>query len=779
MLMTAKIRISFYLKAMKLNIFLLFLTISFPSFCFSQYYDDFEDGNFTSNPQWFHSGIEPKIINSDKGYSVSLSFDKDISADVYDGSFRTASLLTDNTYWGTELEFVITGNSDDAVFFYITSLLPDLGRDINEGMYVRLDLSDGSISFCHEKQGNVKVLAKSGVGILAMGSNRLKCVVTSNSGNKVLVYSTLAGEELWRCETDETMDMSAASGIRIRSGNPDFRVILHSANCGDKPEMCDVIMPGDVVFSEIMSDPTPVVALPAVEWLELYNKTDSILHLEDCTLSSSAAIGTIVSGEIYPHDYTVLCSLESADSLSAITDNITIVSHMPALRNDGDTIRLYNVQNMAIAEMHYRPQWHEQGKQGGGWSLEKRDVESIIDDRRNWSSSEDPTGGTPGTLNSINCTVRDGAVPYVKSTGRVNDYSISVYFSKKMDTECDLMSMIEISGNELISACFADNRSDILNIYISDPLSCDYSTDISLSDFICYEGIGLQDTVIMVGKPTECGYMDVVINELMPYVSKGKDKFMEIYNNSEKFFELSDLQLCNHTENDSLKNIKSIVGSSCLFAPHSYAVISTGDSIPENLLGTSHSAVYIQTSFPSFASANGDIAICTKDSTVIDRVIYNQKWHHSLLRDMHNVSLERISPTGNSNSSDNWQSSSTLVGYHTAGRQNSQFFTKGNTDEYFSVKNRTLSSRLGFNDIVIEYSLPESGYMLTIDIYNRYGEFISRIHDNAILSFSGEIPWDGTSASGASLPVDIYVLHIQAFHPTGDRITKRFTVVVN
>ncbi|MBP5708871.1 MAG: lamin tail domain-containing protein, partial [Bacteroidales bacterium] len=41
---------------------------------------------------------------------------------------------------------------------------------------------------------------------------------------------------------------------------------------------------GDVVITEIMADPTPVVGLPEVEYIEILNRTDEDIYLDGWTI---------------------------------------------------------------------------------------------------------------------------------------------------------------------------------------------------------------------------------------------------------------------------------------------------------------------------------------------------------------------------------------------------------------------------------------------------------------------------------------------------------------
>ena len=64
---------------------------------------------------------------------------------------------------------------------------------------------------------------------------------------------------------------------------------------------------GELVFSEILADPSPIVALANAEFIELYNASDSSLSLDNYSLWNSGEPIYFPSYTIEPGDYLIIC----------------------------------------------------------------------------------------------------------------------------------------------------------------------------------------------------------------------------------------------------------------------------------------------------------------------------------------------------------------------------------------------------------------------------------------------------------------------------------------
>ena len=70
--------------------------------------------------------------------------------------------------------------------------------------------------------------------------------------------------------------------------------------------VADIALKGDVIITEFFADPTPVIGLPEVEFVEIFNKTGKVFHLLNWTISDGSSNGTIGDFWLLPGSYIVL-----------------------------------------------------------------------------------------------------------------------------------------------------------------------------------------------------------------------------------------------------------------------------------------------------------------------------------------------------------------------------------------------------------------------------------------------------------------------------------------
>ncbi|MEE1090304.1 MAG: lamin tail domain-containing protein, partial [Paludibacteraceae bacterium] len=663
---------------------------------------------------------------------------------MHKGSFRTANTLMDNTWWGCDLTFDIKEDSEGEIRFYISSSLPSLGEGV--GFFLEINLETRLVNFIYENK-TTEILVTSNQPIPHATTN-LTCKITRNNKDWNIECSANNNKILnSQFSTLNSLQSATSTGfLLIENPNNPYNLRVNSVNCGDKPTESELIMPGDIVITEIMAKPNPSVQLPEVEWIEIYNTTNRTLVLEECKITTPAKTGTFNDYILEPHDYAILCSYNAMIELSAFTTKICIVESMPTLNNDGNLLTLRNKQNHIISFVEYTLDWYdsEPFKAEGGWSLERRDPSNPLSNSTTWVPSIDHRGGTPAEINSTACSMPDELIPCITNFGIENNRTIQVYFNKPMQGEIiSLQQKIEITGNKLKSLDWIEPQREILNIYLTEPLDSTNTIDISFYDFTCISGWSMPDTTITLALPYQAQYMDVIFNELMPYVNEGNSKFIELYNNSNFYIDLSRLMLSNRDTDEKLKNPKIFCTTSTILPPQQYAVISPDTSTINCPLGINKQSIYITATLPSMPATEGTLVLTDRSGNVIDEVHYSDSWHHPLLTDLHDISLERIDPMASSQEPKNWHSSAS---HNTAGWINSQTINHTNIqqDKYFWLENSTFSpDNDGHQDhLIINHNLPSVGYTLTIDAYTRHGAHIYNIANNQLLNPQGYTLWD-------------------------------------
>ncbi len=155
---------------------------------------------------------------------------------------------------------------------------------------------------------------------------------------------------------------------------------------------------GDIVFNELMVDPSPAVLLPEEEFLEIYNRSGYDIDLEGWRL------------EVNGHSHLISDQNIESGAFGLIT-GIT-------LPNEGATLALFNERGALVHSIRYTLPWEgPDWKKEGGWSLESPDPEMVCSISDLWEYSSDPKGGTPGGLNSNDALLEDQVPPLLLYQG--------------------------------------------------------------------------------------------------------------------------------------------------------------------------------------------------------------------------------------------------------------------------------------------------------------------------------------------------------------------------
>lgn len=168
-----------------------------------------------------------------------------------------------------------------------------------------------------------------------------------------------------------------------------------------------------IVINEIMYDPLA----GQTEWIELYHRGSVPIDIarwktadRPTASGSNSFILTNSSAIIQPRDLVVVAADSTILSrfgylgLPASGVRLFILNRSSGLglNNDGDDVILRDAMGRTIDSVSYAPDWHHPDlTDAKGRSLERINPDLGSNDRRNWSSSPDPVGGTPGRTNGI------------------------------------------------------------------------------------------------------------------------------------------------------------------------------------------------------------------------------------------------------------------------------------------------------------------------------------------------------------------------------------------
>lgn len=763
----------------------LFFTLTFTlivNILFAQYYDDFSDGNFSHNPQWFTENLDATIVNNRQKYSVEMHPIHNGESYEY-GYFKTASLSHDSTWWSCNMSITSLDSRGCDIRFYIASSTIDFKN--SEALYLRLNYVTKKISFCYSKNGTEQELTSSKSEILHDGTTNFRCTITHDNTNwHIECYDN--ENIIWSSSPVIPKTINCVmNGLMIgENANSNNSYQLSSINCGDNIDDKQSIKRGELVITEVMADPTPSWGLPEVEWFEVYNTSNRNLDLSGCQIVCNGKIGIFDLYVLEPNEYVAVCSHTASEKLASYSTCAT-VSGMPSLDNEKFHIEIINTNDIVIEALDYSHQWYENSdyKSEGGWSIERRDPTNPNNDSKTWGVSIAEIGGTPSSENSINGELPDTLQPIITGIGIISPRIINIYFNKELNNNIDeLYNSISLSSNEITNITLKEPHNDAIEIHLKEELDSITCTTFTISGIKCVSGFTCNDTNICIASPRRVEYMDLIINEVMFSISGEQSKFVELYNNSDKFIELNKLMVCGADEDKNLVMPSPLSEKTLLLSPHCYAVISSEPQKLHTTQGINPTSIYIQGSLGHLYSSRGNAIVATKTGEIVDNMRYDKEWHHPLLTDQHNVSLERISPIGDSNDSLNWHSASHTCGYNTAGWNNSQRandIIDSSNNSIHPTSNHFSPNNDGWEDILeIEYHLEKHGYLLTIDLYTRGGYRIGRLCDNEIIGSDGKWIWHGSDLNNKLVEAGLYVITIEATHPDGNKIEKKFGVVV-
>lgn len=285
-----------------------------------------------------------------------------------------------------------------------------------------------------------------------------------------------------------------------------------------------------------------------------------------------------------------------------------------------------------------------------------------------------------------------------------------------------------------------------------------------------------QDLIFFDIQPMMPG--DVVINEILFDPETGGEDFVELYNISNKVFNLNGLEIINTQKTSG--SIRQTIKTDFLLLPGAYVAITDEPADILSRYNILNPSTLLDNSLPTFDDREGNVTI-RSSSITIDSFDYSADFHYALLDDKEGVSLERLNPRAPTQGSDNWQSAASSVGFATPGYQNSQFFANsGMIKEVIGLSNSTFSpDGDGFEDVLlIEYNSDQLGLTVNIRIFDAQGRLVKRLIDNQLLAAQGIFKWDGIGEDGSKARIGIYIAWIELFSPGGRVERSKFTFVL-
>ena len=530
-------------------------------------------------------------------------------------------------------------------------------------------------------------------------------------------------------------------------------------------------------ISEIMAAPSSDDTRITVEYVELYNPNPYSLPIRGYYLGDANKFSIIEDGHIAPYAWLILTSEASIESLRNIEINtITGLKSWPVINNSMDAVILKNMNGEIIHRVDFDDTWYDDiEKKQGGWSLEMIDLSNPCGENENWTASNDPSGGSPGRVNSVNNVNPDLTGPKVIASWALNRETVYIQFSEIMDTTSAKPASWKIKPATEIKGIQWDERHKNLYVFPAQSLttSLEYTFEISgLTD--CSGNIiksGSEKFAIVL--PDSVSDSDLVINEILFNPRPHGFDFIELYNTTSKYLELKGLKFSNQKDTTQIRD-------PLLMQPYSHIAFSENiENILNEYPATPFDKIHV-VNLPAFPDDRGVVELLNPAGTLLDKLEYHEGMHHDLFADTQGVSLERVEFSEDSANPDNWKSASSESGYATPGRLNSQHL------EISFIQNEITVSPLVFDPlapggdsfVTISYAFDKPGYIGSISIYNLEGREIKQIMKNAYLAQKGFVTWEGTSQNGLKAPIGYYIILFEIFNLQGNVMRFKEKVVV-
>lgn len=519
--------------------------------------------------------------------------------------------------------------------------------------------------------------------------------------------------------------------------------------------------PYEVLISEILFDPNPVVGLGGFEYAELYNAGQDSIRLESWTWQVGNKSISLPDIRMGPGELVVI-----APQGSSFPGNFPAVWGLEKwliLPNSGQYVCLINPKGQLSHFLDYSPGMHVDAlKRDGGWSLE---LQNLFDPCSNtsWRSSKQPDGGSPGLLplDPIEGLCKHKLYPMRFGFIQPNEWIL--YWSDFLHPATRIGDLVwESADLQVHEWLFQNNRLDqmILRTGFRTQNQVSGSIHIGGSALSC-SGSELQFRKLRWGQPQIPDSGDLLISEVL--FDPGPDglEFVECYNASDKVIDLNEIAIATLDEAGVVKDFSRAGAGSVLIFPKEYLALCADPGCmhrsfpaapPENIVKRSD--------IPSLVNSGSSIRLLSSRQIVLDQAVFEKGMHSSRLSETSGVSLERLSFDLPGTDDQNWYSASSLSGRATPGMANSQHSFSENSQSEIWLENTTFSpNQDGFRDLMIlHFDFQNRGFLGQVQIRTRTGLLVRELVDWELLPTRGQVVWDGMDFWGQACKSDIYIL---------------------
>ncbi len=418
----------------------------------------------------------------------------------------------------------------------------------------------------------------------------------------------------------------------------------------------------EVLFTELLPDPSPSVGLPDAEFIEIYNNSDVSIPLKNLILADESKTYPfpLTQKLLFPREFLILFNPKDSVLFKAYAQKLAM--SLPVLGNEGKTLFLLNQKLDTIHTYTYNlDSYQDPKKSQGGYSLEMIHPSRLCQKELNWQASLNPIGGTPGTQNSAWQLGPDKLSPTLLTVSFSGLKQMYLKFDEAIHSnEIEPMSCT-LNGTQ----CPVDKQgtSDLL-LTLRDSLQHKNAYKLICSGIKdCSSNESIVDTNLVFYEQREPKFLEVLINEICFDESKPtyfpQTDFIELHNKSNYAINLQNLSISTNRLDIPLAPV--------LLYPDSFIILCKSDFAKDfskygNTLGLNN--------FPSL-TFNETLTLRNSKGNIIHQVRYQSDWLNAQLYLNPLAASLELSPTNNPCLKEEiWQASLSKLG-STPGRKNS------------------------------------------------------------------------------------------------------------
>lgn len=737
--------------------------------------DNFSDQEFLTSPTWM--GADSSFLVDDGRLQLNES-------ETSSAHLVVSSPVAEDARWEATILLSFNPSSSNYARFYLMSDQMDLNGPLN-GYFVLIGGSSDEISLYRQSGTSTTKIIDGPDGELNMDSLSVRIQAERNREGLWVLRRAILQETMTTVGVvvDDLFLKSNFAGFLCRftptrSASFWFDDVRIEGYASQQEEQA--VQKKDVIITEILADPSPAVDLPPCEFIEIHNRTSSIIRLSGWTLTDGSTMATLVGKSIAPDEYLVLAPSSFVSSF----ENLGFVlglSNFPSFNNSADVVVLRSNTGQVIDSVNYSNTWYtDPVKKNGGWSLELIDLNNVCDQEGNWSTSVNPTGGTPGKENSVKADKPDLTGPRLESAIPVEGKKILLQFNEVLADEPVQVSDVSIVPNIPVAAVqVVPSHHNQIMLELASPLSPRTSYTLRLQNVrdCSLNMIVDQNSFVEFGLPEAADSADVVINEILFNPYPGGTDFVELFNASPKYINIQNWVL-GRIETDQLTDSVRIE-KPLLMKPHSYCLLTEDFNQVVAFYPKSNQEAVVITSLPPMNDEGGMLRLLNSANTVMDDIVYEESFHSPLLTSTEGVSLERISSRQPARSAAGWASASTAVAYATPGYLNSCAYQGQTEERRLELSPEIFEPGTGIpNCTSITIRIEQPGYSGTILIFDAQGRLVKTLAQNEWLGTESVYRWDGDTDQGGRASVGPYLVWLEAFHASGKKLSEKARVVV-